>query len=1289
MRDERVNTAQEEVAVLAEGFQRLLAAGQPLTAPELALYEHLQQTGQALADVMYDRTAISVTATLSPRPTLGSRLVRAIRRSVGEAGDRAAATWSVQRLPYLAERLSKQELRAAAAGALLLALRLEGPRQLAKPNRDWLALGERLLELLDTAQEQSLSLKLACWKYACLRKLLDDDDVQMLQSGLDLCDRLLRGGQASTALVLSQQIQVVCQRELGSHDSLTRRSARQLANALSVAGDSAAADRVRAAAQIGGEKSPAHKAICAQPDNDDVVSLMLTRIESLSDELPETLRQACILATRLYSDGKYNQASRLGFRVYEILMQRLGFEHPETLRFASNLACTLWAQGEYASARRLQEPVVAGLSRILGSEHPDTLSARTVLAVILRGQGDLSGAHTLHAAVLHTRQHLLGAEHPDTLISASNVATLLNDLGDFAGARRIEASALKTRQRVLGSEHPDTLRSESHLAQTLADQGDLAGARTILESVSRRIQHVLGAEHPFTLLEASNLAHLVRAQGENLYARNIEESVFKTRQRVLGSDHPETLTSASNLALALIDQGDLADGREILESVLSSRELLNGAEHASALISTNNLAQTLHRQGEVSRAGVIAASLLRTLCKVGQTNAISFVISANLPILCDPSAAWPDTALRQVAELLPDLSKVLTHRLELLPHESWDVQYAHYETFHRRWVAFALMHAPEQLIEALGGLHGVRSSSQIQEESGALHAVAADASNPASPAVWQYLLARASVNSLRERISDLFNLHGSAAPGLADFREQERAAALVREKAEAELTLVAPDMAAELGALAGLTEEVVLGSLGTNDAWLTIAPVESPVALLLRPGYPGKRVTLGTLPSLGIACDRYSRSVREGRQGNLRDTLSVIADVRLASSNIGAQDRFPAFGTQTLSTALVLESKNSMDLLTEARKLCGEAFWAPLAPHLEGVRRLHMVTAAGQHELLLEFAQPPALSALEVLRYNGFAAYQRSLLPDMCSDSAEPLPLMVVTDTAEETVSPIPFTRLDAVVPLRHGRAQRVSAQQLMQRLASSAEPLAVLISAHGDVAKPEAGQLGGGHVLLPDGVELDPKTLATLRGRISWLMWVSCWAARVVHGGLGEPYGAISTLQHKGLRGGIACLAPVADFYSPLLSAAVWHARLSGASTSAALARAKWRLTVGDWAGMEDDILALRQAYRGLMLELLAPLREQAAQPGWDAQQWYDDRLQRTIRGWPLDGPVLRALESLSAAQVLGADLAEHEALVDECLECLFMPARDRLEDRDERSLLVQQEVERLCAVMVAFGRG
>jgi hypothetical protein len=1079
---------------------------------------------------------------------------------------------------------------------------------------------------------------------------------QLGQSGIERFEKR-EYGWALACFRLERRLRVRC---VGAMHPDTLNAANNLAETLRVQGDVA----------------------CARSMHESVYQI---RQRLLGADHPDTLISARNLAEKLFAWGDLAGARRLQEAVYETCQRLHGPDHQHTLTSASQLAVTLSAQGHLADERRIEDEVYQIRLRVLGQQDPATLNSAHNLAETLVSLGDLAAARTLQELVYETSQQVRGPEHPNTLSSANNLAETLRAQGDLVGARRIQESIYEIRRRVLGPEHPNTLTSANNLASTLWSEGDLAGAFKIEQWAYEARQRVLGPEHPATLTSANNVAMTLRDQRDLIGARKILESVYEIRQRVLGPEHPGTLISANNLATTLRAQGDLATAREIQASVYETRQRVLGPEHHRTLAAAHNLVVTLYELEDHAACGILSCTLLQTLHRAGVATDVAFQLAGNMPMLRSPSLPWPAAALGSIRELLPTLSRLLTQRLELLPQESWDRLYRHYELLHRRWLVFASQHAPEQILLALSGLHGIRSFSQVQAEVGEVEAAARLGDGERSATAAEYLQARQGLNALRERIADLVARMPDA-PDLPGLLVDERQLTQSRERAETQLTQSAPDLAATVGALRPLRSDEVALSLKPNEAWLAFLPGEPAFAYLLRPDDEPSWLKLGDLGGLGQACTAWADGVRSARRGLLRDNEAVR----------GALEEPPEARTP-----------NPHPTLAELRLQAQQAFWQPLEPALQGVQRLHLVTGAGYHDLLLEFALPPALAQLQVLRYCGLPAYQRSLLPDMQGTLAplQPGGLSFVADDGWFTHAPIPFTRLDPLVPEHAGLLRRLTDDQVgmlageasdgvLHRTDSAVRSsgLRLMLSTHGRTAG-QAGGLGG-QVLLPGGKGnehrwLKPQLLAAQGQRVELLFSLSCWGARVGDSGQGDAYGTMSTLQLAGLRGAIGCLAPVADFYTPLLSAFIWDGLLQGRDLVTSLQRATQRLRHGSWADMQPVLQPLRQGYRELMLELL---QHTSPVPGEGADNAQARNVLQGVIGWSLPGRWRRLLgsdvDSDLLAKVLPTTQQAQERFVDACLDILLRDPADRDHgDRDEDGP-VAEAIDSLCAVTVVFGR-
>ena len=70
----------------------------------------------------------------------------------------------------------------------------------------------------------------------------------------------------------------------------------------------------------------------------------------------------------------------------------LGIEHPDALGSASNLASTLYAQGQYTEATAWLKDTVEVQRRVLGAEHPETLRSARHLTGALYALGQCQDA---------------------------------------------------------------------------------------------------------------------------------------------------------------------------------------------------------------------------------------------------------------------------------------------------------------------------------------------------------------------------------------------------------------------------------------------------------------------------------------------------------------------------------------------------------------------------------------------------------------------------------------------------------------------------------------------------------------------------------------------------------------------------------------------------------------------------------------------------------------------------------------------------------------------------------
>ena len=92
----------------------------------------------------------------------------------------------------------------------------------------------------------------------------------------------------------------------------------------------------------------------------------------------------------------------------------LGAEHPSTLASIANVALTYQSQGRWNEAEKLGIQVMEKRKTVLGAEHPDTLASMVDLAYTWKRQGSLLEALALLEESCLLSHKTLGSNHPRT-----------------------------------------------------------------------------------------------------------------------------------------------------------------------------------------------------------------------------------------------------------------------------------------------------------------------------------------------------------------------------------------------------------------------------------------------------------------------------------------------------------------------------------------------------------------------------------------------------------------------------------------------------------------------------------------------------------------------------------------------------------------------------------------------------------------------------------------------------------------------------------------------------------
>lgn len=485
--------------------------------------------------------------------------------------------------------------------------------------------------------------------------------------------------------------------------------------------------------------------------------------------------------------------------------------------------------------------------------------------------------------------------------------------------------------------------------------------------------------------------------------------------------------------------------------------------------------------------------------------------------------------------------------------------------------------------------------------------------------------------------------------------------------------------------------------LPAGDALLILCRLDDAqaLAIVLRATAAPEVLALPELTDFGQEVLAAQAAYRAGdRDGSLRDYRNT-ADEPARRMDAQAAPQPPngsAEARQVLS-------------LPELRSLAQRAFWAVLAEAAPAVTRWHVVSGPGLHSLPLDVGRPAAVDAHY---YCGLPAYWRL--------RRQPLPLPaaagldVAVDAAWASSAPIPFVEAELAL-LRQVFAATGGVQHLDGRrlFAGDTRCPRLQLACHGRAEGAASGLYG---VLLLDGQVLDPARASALPGAIGELFASACLAGLVSTTQGGDAYGVVAALQLRGVGAAIACLAPVPDFYMPLLVSLYWHARAAGRRPPAALAEAKRELLGGDWP--EGLLAPVHDTYVELMVEVLRRAQAPAADAGnagglagllGSLTRWLhkstrrqgpapaaDDALAvaRSVRGWLLPDEV-RALHFSSPGAMLPGQHRRFSAAwceeADRRQQLASAVARRLLDERRQLPPSARAAIEHLCAYTVYYG--
>lgn len=783
----------------------------------------------------------------------------------------------------------------------------------------------------------------------------------------------------------------------------------------------------------------------------------------------------------------------------------------------------------------------------------------------------------------------------------------------------------------LTNQAPEALRNLSLVFGRLADvereRGQLASAHRGYMQQHAVLTKILAlsGESPEALHDLSinleRLGDMERARRQLDAANDRYERKLEIDRQVLALTG-ETPRALRNLLVSLQRLGDVEEARGQFDAAYArygacrevARRILGLTGETPEALRDLSLSSLLLGDAELARGDLGAAVdcaceqlglLLRINTQLATWPSDAVAISERLIALASAGALPIEDALANRAEMW----KRLAAHLDLTDVQVLERAQAEVARFHRLWLSLALEHAPERIPEVLAAMQGRKIAALVLEEVG--HQTDGSG-HEANPQLQQrFLSLRTELRRLALGLRVIGGNEGlgsrtdegdpgdrrpggmSISPGIYRASEAEYQVKLVEYQR----------CRAELARLPGY-EALEPPQMQVSELRPTL-PSGHALLILLQPPADGE--SRPAPHALLLTQDEY-------RLMPLPGLLTSVARVRAQAE----QPQQVAGNRDGASTGGHTEHASDASIGTHAQDLepdIGQALWAPLAQHLQGLSTLHVVTHGELHILPLGQDAP---DGLQVHQYPGLVFYW---LQHKAGSSPAP-GLAHVPDLALQVHSPEPG-EAHPPIPFVHAEARLVESlwRPVHTLLPFDQEPGAsvVHLAGHGRAGDGQDAALLVGR---EQTLGLHELLRSLLRPQVVYLS--ACLVGRTSEDLDGEPLGMVSGFFLRGARSVIAPLVPISDLYSPLL-AVLFHWELrrqhdqgQALDASQALQWAKARLADGDWP--EEVVQRVRSAYAGTFKEALAEILHGCVRDAEGRTMDLHRELMATVRAWMLE---------------------------------------------------------------------
>jgi CHAT domain-containing protein/Tfp pilus assembly protein PilF len=347
------------------------------------------------------------------------------------------------------------------------------------------------------------------------------------------------------------------------------------------------------------------------------VLLSLSHVALANEQAIDEANRLDALVTRLYSQGRYEEAIPQAKRALEITESIYGENHLNVATTLNNIAQLYSVSGRFMEAESSYKRSIQICENALGADHEEVTKSLNNLALLYRSTGKFNDAEKLLKRSMEIIKNKWGSEHPVYALLLNNLALTYDAMGRYGDAEPLYNNSLEIRKKTSGEDSLDVAINLNNLASLYLATGRYAKAELFYIRALTRMKKHLGENHPDVATTLNNLAGVYSLSGSYDKSEDLNRKALMIREISLGKDHPDVATSLNNIAGVYQNTGRHSDAIPLYKRSIEIAEKVFGNNHPSVALALNNLAGIYQSSGKYAEAEELYK---RALSILGENN---------------------------------------------------------------------------------------------------------------------------------------------------------------------------------------------------------------------------------------------------------------------------------------------------------------------------------------------------------------------------------------------------------------------------------------------------------------------------------------------------------------------------------------------------------------------------------------------------------------------------------------------------------------------------------------------